>query len=211
MYGSVCAYSNYIDKWFRRKAGVLNLNDYLKLIEIVRNRNYSIKIRFGLEICYFKEFESFVYQETKGKEFDFLVGSLHYINNFAYDHKSDHWAGINVDEVYRNYFEASIDFANSGIYDGIAHPDCIKIFGHRPSYILYDYYNKLAEVLSKSNMYAEQNGGAHRRCPDTSELGMNTDMIKAMKHFGVRILTASDAHCPEDVGANIYELEQVIK
>lgn len=40
------------------------------------------------------------------------------------------------------------------------------------------------------------------------ELGMNTDMLRAMKRHGVRILTASDAHCPEDVGDNIAEMQK---
>jgi histidinol-phosphatase (PHP family) len=196
MYESVCTHSEYINKWFHRKAGALELSDFLRLIDIVRQRQYPVDIKFGLEICYFKDFEELVYDETKGKGLDFLVGSVHFVDDFAYDHKAEHWDGVNVDEVYRRYFETSIDLAKSGIYDGIAHPDCIKLFGQKPSFSLNVYYDKLAESLAKSNMYAEQNGGAYRRCPDTTELGMNTGMIKAMKNHGVRILTASDAHCP---------------
>jgi histidinol-phosphatase (PHP family) len=30
MYDGVCAYSEYIDKWFHRKAGVMGLDDYLR-------------------------------------------------------------------------------------------------------------------------------------------------------------------------------------
>ena len=33
MYDSVCAYSNYIDTWFHRNAGVLKLEKYLSLIK----------------------------------------------------------------------------------------------------------------------------------------------------------------------------------
>lgn len=125
MYHSVCAYSNYIDTWFHRQAGVLKLENYLSLIKQIRNNQYPVKIKFGLEICYFKEFEDFVAELTKGKDFDFLLGSVHFVDNFAFDHKAEHWDGINVDEIYHRYFETSISLAQSCIYDGIAHPDAI--------------------------------------------------------------------------------------
>lgn len=211
MYDSVCTYSEYINAWFHRKAGVLQLNDYLKLIEKVRQQNWSVKIKFGLEICYFKQFEDLVYNTTKNEGLDFLAGSVHFIDDFAYDHKPEHWDGIDVDNAYHRYFETSVDLANSGICTGIAHPDCIKLFGHKPSFSLFDYYDKLSTALAKNNMYAEQSSGSYRRCLDTSELGMNADLIKSLKKQNVKIQTASDAHCPEDVGLFIRELEKKLE
>lgn len=206
MYDSVCAYSEYIDTWFHRQAGVLKLEDYLSLITQIRKKKYPVKIKFGLEICYFKEFEDLVVEITKGKDFDFLLGSVHFIDNFAFDHKAEHWNGIHVDEIYQKYFETSVMLAQSGIYDGIAHPDAIKLFGHKPSYSLTDYYERLAQELAKNSMYAEQNSGVFRRCPSTATLGMDEEMLKIMKSNNVIIVTASDAHCPEDVGDRIREL-----
>ena len=47
----------------------------------------------------------------------------------------------------------------SDLFTGVAHPDSIKAFGHKPSYDLIDTYNKLADLLNKHNVYAEQSGG----------------------------------------------------
>lgn len=209
MYDSVCAYSSYVNEWFHRKAGVLKLEDYLSLIKQIRNNQFPVRIKFGLEICYFKEFEDFVVELTKNKGFDFLLGSVHFIDDFAFDHKAEHWDGINVDEKYHRYFETSISLAQSGIYDGIAHPDAIKLFGHKASFLLTKYYEDLAQELSKNNMYAENNSGVFRRCPSTSTLGMDEEMLKIMINNNVKIITASDAHCPEDVGDRIRELEEM--
>ena len=210
MYGSVCAYSEYVDAWFHRNAGAHKLADYLELIERVRNGQFPVKIKFGLEICYFKEFESFISELTKGKGFDFLLGSIHFVDDFAFDHKAEHWAGLDVDKIYRRYFEDSISLAKSRIFDGIGHPDAIKLFGHKPSYSLSDYYESLAKELSKSNMYADQNSGAARRCPETASLGMNEELLRILKKNNVKIITSSDAHCPEDVGYKIRELNSLI-
>lgn len=211
MYDDVCAYSDYIDKWFHKKAGKLILSDYSHLVEQVRSKDRGIKIKFGLEVCYFKEFEDFVYKNTKDSGFDFLVGSVHFIDSFAYDHKPEHWQGVNVDNAYRRYFETSIDLANSGIYNGIAHPDCIKLFGHKASFPLAEYYDRLVSALAKNNMYAEQNSGAYRRCPETAEFGMAAGLIKSLKSHNVKIQTASDAHCPEDVGLQLVELQKILE
>lgn len=210
MYDSVCAYSDYIDEWFHEKAGVFKLQDYLNLIDIARKQNYPIKIKFGLEICYFEKFESFVKQQTKDKGFDFLLGSVHFIVDFAFDHKPEFWDGINVDKAYVDFFERSISLAESGIFNGIAHPDSIALYGHNPSFDLTDYYKKLAKSLGKNNMYAEENSGVYRRCPETASLGMNGLMLSVMKENNVRVLTVSDAHCPEDVGDRIKEMEDFI-
>lgn len=211
MYDSVCAYSPYVDEWFHRQAGVLKLRDYLELIEKVRNEQFPVRIKFGLEICYFEQFEDFTARLTKDKGFDFLLGSIHFVDDFAFDHKPEHWAEVDVDKIYRRYFEDSVSLAKSRIFDGIGHPDTIKLFGHRPSYPLTEYYESLAAELSKSNMYADQNSGAARRCPQSAGLGMDAGLLGILKRNNVSIITSSDAHCPEDVGYKIRELESCVR
>ncbi len=111
MYDSVCAHSEYVDDWFRRKAGKHRISEYLGLIEEAREQKYPVKIKFGLEICYFKEREAFIREMTKDKEFDFLLGSIHFVDGFAFDHKPEHWIGMDVDTIYRRYFEDSVSLA----------------------------------------------------------------------------------------------------
>lgn len=210
MYDSVRAYSKYVDAWFQRSACKHKLAEYLELIGLARGRRFPIEVKFGLEICYFKEFEGFIYELTKDKGFDFLLGSIHFVDDFAFDHKAEHWAGLDVDEIYRRYFEDSVSLARSGIFDGIGHPDAIKLFGHKPSYPLSGFYESLAAELAKGNMYADHNSGAERRCPETASLGMDTELLEALKKHNVTVITSSDAHCPEDVGYKIRELNNML-
>ena len=67
MYDSVRAYSEYVDAWFQRSAGKHKLAEYLELIDLARSRRFPIEVKFGLEICYFKEFEGFIYELTKDR------------------------------------------------------------------------------------------------------------------------------------------------
>ena len=210
MYGSACAKSGYVDAWFHRRAGIYNLREYLELMEKVRQEQYPVKIKFGLEVCYFKESEQLVAELTKDKGFDFLLGSLHFVDDFAFDLSPEQWAGVDVDRIYRSYFEVSVSLAESRLFDGIGHPDTIKLFGHKPSYPLTEYYERLAQALSGSGMYADQNSGAERRYPKTASLGIEEEFLRMLKKHHVKIITSSDAHCPEDVGYKIKELNQRI-
>ena len=210
MYDSVRAYSEYVDAWFLRQLKGIKLEEYLDLIRRVREEDFPVDIRFGLEICYFEEYEELIRDLTENRGFDFLLGSIHFVDGFAFDHTAALWEGIDVDRVYRRYFEESAALAESGLFDGIGHPDSIGLFGHRPSYPLAGYYERLAEALAEGGMYADQNSGAERRCPGTARLGMDPELIRSLKRHGVRIITSSDAHRPEDVGYRIRELEDCV-
>ena len=210
MYDSVRAYSEYVDAWFLRQLKGIILEEYLDLIRRVREEDFPVNIRFGLEICYFEEYEDLIRDLTENRGFDFLLGSIHFVDGFAFDHKAEHWEGVDVDRVYERYFESSVSLADSGLFDGIGHPDAIKLFGHRPSYPLTEHYERLAGALAESGMYADQNSGVFRRCSDTAQPGMDSELIRILKEHGVHIITSSDAHCPEDVGYMIRELNRMV-
>lgn len=210
MYSSVCNASQYVDTWFHKRAGRRTLAEYFRLMEQVRGQNYPVKVKLGLEICYFREHEQLIAELTKGGEFDFLLGSIHFVDNFAYDLKAEHWIGVDVDSVYRRYFEDSVSLARSGLFDGIGHPDAIKLYGYRPTFSLSDSYEALAEALAKSRMYADENSGVARRCPQAPSLGIDREFLHILKKHNVIIITSSDAHCPEDVGYRIAELEKCV-
>ena len=60
MYDSVEAYSPYASDWVHRRVGVFPLSAYLELIDRARQREYPITVKFGLEICYFREQETLI-------------------------------------------------------------------------------------------------------------------------------------------------------
>ena len=99
----------------------------------------------------------------------------------------------------------------SGLFNGLAHPDSIKCFGYKPDIDLTEYYNKLAMLLNKYGMYAENSGGLRLNYSPEMELGLNSQLLSILKKNNVQIETASDAHKQSDVGANIPELERMLK
>lgn len=205
MYEPARQSSSFVREWLGRRGGTRSLPEYLFLIEAARAQEWPVKLRFGLEICYFCGAEDFVRTQTQDLKLDFLIGSVHFIGDFAFDHKPELWEGVAVDAAYRRFFEDSVSLAESGLFTVLAHPDSLKLYGHRPGFDLAPQYEALANALAKSGTLVEQNSGVSRRCPGIRP-GMEPGLLEAMRRHGVKITTASDAHCPEDVGAGVAEL-----
>ncbi|MBP2638691.1 MAG: histidinol phosphatase or family hydrolase [Firmicutes bacterium] len=208
VYQPIARYNNYQFNWLYRKMGG-SIANYLTFIKMAKKRKYPIEIKFGLEVCYIPQTEDLLGKILREFNFDFLTGSVHYIDNWGFDHKAEFWNEVNVNNVYKRYYEIMIDLIQTGLFDGLTHPDSIKCFKHYPTFDQTELFTKITTLLNKHNMYVEQSGGLALNY-GCSELGMNQMMLKILKNSGVRIMTASDAHKPEHTGTNIYELQQLI-
>lgn len=209
VYAPIASYNQYQRDWIFRKMGG-TIDNYLKFIEMAKKKYYPVKINFGLEVCYIPQKENLLSSILSEYNFDFLTGSVHYIDNWGFDHKAEFWDGVNVDKAYKRYYEIMSNLIESGLFNGLAHPDSIKCFGHYPTYDLSDTYIKISDLLSKNKMYVEQSGGLALNY-GFQEMGMNQTMLRTFKHKGVTIMTASDAHKPEHTGTNIYELQRLVE
>jgi len=194
VYEPIATYNQYQHDWLSRKMGG-SIDNYLDFIEVAKKRDYPIKINFGLEVCYIPQTGNVLSKILSEYNFDFLTGSVHYIDNWGFDHKPEFWDGVNVEEAYKRYYEIMKYLIETGLFDGLAHPDSIKCFHRYSSYDLASIYTEIATLLNKKNMFVEQSGGLALNY-GYPELGMNRTMLKVFKNNGVKILTASDAHKP---------------
>lgn len=208
MYQPISEYNEYQRNWLSGKMNA-SLASYMQFIDRARGYEFPINVKFGLEVCYIPETEHILAGLLKQFEWDFVTGSIHYIDNWGFDHKPEFWHGINVDKAYERYYNIMHKLITSGLFGGVAHPDSIKCFGHRPSIDMSSVYLLLAEALNKAGMYAEQSGGLALNY-GLPELGMNPDMLEIFRAKKVRMLTASDAHGAEHAGANIKELQGIL-
>ncbi len=65
------------------------------------------------------------------REWDYVVGSVHFIAEYAVDHRGwDIWQSTtDADKVWRRYFETLGEAARTGMFDILAHPDLVKVWG----------------------------------------------------------------------------------
>lgn len=199
----------YVSAWLDRRADA-SLDDYRRLADAARARSWPLRIEFGLEICWL-EGEGGAIERAAGKGWDFLTGSVHHVRGFAFDHPAlrDLWLRLDPDEVWAGYFAASASLAESGLFDRIAHPDSIKCAGFLPSFDAGPHYRGCAAAFARSGLAAECSSGLANNY-GLPLIGPAPEYLDALVGAGVPVLTASDAHRPEDAGLRIADCERAV-
>lgn len=190
-----------------------SIHQYHALIEEVKQMSLPIEVRFGLEVCYTPEATPFLSKILFEYPYDFIVGSVHSIDGILYDmpfSKELLWNQYEVDDIYQRYYVLVEQMMKSGLFTQIGHPDTIKLFDLWPTYSLDSTYERLAVLAKKHALKIEDNTGCYYRY-HTKDLGLNDAFLKKLLNHQVTIITASDAHYPEHVGAYIKEANQHIQ
>lgn len=183
--------------WYSKK-NPIPIRTYLDFIRLVKAEKWPVKINFGLEVCYFEQSEDRLREELKKFDFDFLIGSVHFVDGAAIDIDPIIWKQFDVNTMWKRYFEIMEKLIRSGLFDSLAHPDTIKLFGVYPNYDLIPTYKKIAAELKKAGMKTEINTGLSRY--DFPYLGLTEKMLQVFKEEGVELVWASDAHVAENIG-----------
>lgn len=175
-----------------------HLADYIELVRQAKGMGLPVKL--GIEMDYIPQTKEAIGRFLAAQPFDFVLGSVHWVDGFGFDNPEwlHEWDKRNVDELYCRYFELLCEAVESKMFDSIAHPDVIKIFGHRPSFSLHQQYKLLAEALADNRVCLEISTAGWRK--PVNELYPHLDLLKVCVHYGVSFTLASDAHEPEHVG-----------
>ncbi len=200
------------DTWLNARF-VNSLQEYVSLMNEVKQMDLPIQLSFGLEICYQKAEEDNIREILKDYSFDFLVGSVHAINYRIHDcafSKKLLWDVYNINTIYRDYYKEVFACIESGIFTQLGHPDTIKMVHRYPDYDLTETYLQMADLLNQYHVLAENNTGCYYRYQHTDK-GLSNHLLQILKEKGCQLITASDAHYPEDIGkyiADIYEITE---
>ena len=212
MYQLICERDIQQKEWFEKKQ-VNSIREYQQLIEEMKKEDFPIQVTFGLEVCYTPESEAFLKNILTQYPYDFLVGSVHSVNGYLYDmdafSKQLLWEKQSSETIYKAYFKSVKKAIQSDLFTQIGHPDVIKMYNYNPGYDLHLEYEEIARLAKEHNVLLEENTGAHYRYHH-QDIGLNSDFRNTIKKYGVKTITASDAHYPNHVGMNFEELEKYI-
>ena len=134
-------------------------------------------------------------------EFDYLIGSVHYVGEFAFDDpdKLDEWPRYGVDAVWDGYLAYLKDFVALGGFNVMAHSDLPKKFGFRhsnPESVLARM-TEIYEYAAAKGICLELNTAGLRVA--AKEIYPAAELLRAAFRAGMKITLGSDAHKPEHV------------
>ena len=160
----------------------------------------KIEILLGYEV----DFTPFVDKKVLEREVDYLIGSVHFLDNWGFDNPEfiKEWDKRDVEDVYKEYFSKIEEMANSKLFDIVGHIDLVKVFGHRVKNIK-DIAKNAIKAIKKAGMSIEINTAGLRK--PVKELYPSDELLEMILNENIDITFSSDAHKVEDVGFKIQE------
>jgi histidinol-phosphatase (PHP family) len=196
-----------LDVWdheFWRGQAVDDLDAYCEFLR-------STPLRVGLEMDFFPGREDRIANLLEGRDFDYVLGSIHFLAEGAIDHDGyDMWERVgDPDKVWTRYFETLAELAQSDLYDILSHPDLVKIWGDQrpaPPRDVRFYYEPAIEAIAESGIAVEVSTAGLRK--PVGELYPSPAFAEMCIDAGAVFALSSDAHVPEHIG---YEYERTVE
>ncbi|NBD22717.1 PHP domain-containing protein [Paenibacillus glycinis] len=167
----------------------------------------------GVEADYFAGGEAELAALLGTLDVDYVIGSVHFIDGWGFDNPetADRFEDENLESLYARHFALVQRAARSGLFDMIAHPDNLKVFGYRPDEErLAELYRETALAFAEAGVATEVNTGLAYRYP-VKEMCPSPELLAAMHACGVPVTFSSDAHFPDDLGTMIDEAVELAK
>ncbi len=190
---------------------------FRRQIETQRERfDHNLAVRAAVEVTYQASREEEIALFLADKRFDYVVGSVHLVEDGA------DWAMISeaayceryfaqrtVQPAYRSYFAELRRAVVSGLFDLIGHFDLAKRYG--VSYygpfdptIFADEIHDILELMVEKGVGLEINTSGLRQPPQETFPGLA--VLKCYRQLGGEILTVgSDAHSVAGLGRSIAQ------
>lgn len=163
----------------------------------------SSPVRCGIEADFVPGREEALSELLDARPFDYVIGSVHFLGDRSldteeftiWDERGD------PDEIWRRYFETIADAARSGLFDVIAHPDLVKVWGRAervPSGDLARFYEPAVEAIADSGTAVEVSTAGLRK--SVGEIYPSQRFLEMCVDAGACFALSSDAHEPGQVG-----------
>lgn len=173
----------------------------------------QIDFKLGIEIDNDPETSELGYKwiEKNYDRLDFVLGSVHFIDDWAFDHPNyqEKYKDWDIDKLYSRYFDDIKKLIGRGLLDGLAHLDLIKIFGHRQKKEIMTYVSGVLKLIKEKGLTVEMSTAGWRK--PVNEQYPQDEIIHKIKELNIPITTSSDAHAPKDVGYAYDRLYKLLK
>lgn len=167
---------------------------------------HGIRLKLGVELDFTPDREEWLPPSVTADEYDFMIGSVHYIDGWGFDHP-DHRAGYesrDMDEIYSRYAETLMLSTACRRFDIVGHLDLVKLWGHRPRRkSVLSYLDPVLKSVKYHGLAVEINSGGLRK--PVGEIYPGPDIMERMYDYDIPITLGSDAHHPEQIGAGLVE------
>jgi histidinol-phosphatase (PHP family) len=175
------------------------LDDLDEYCDFVRDET---ELRLGIEADFVPGREDRMANLLDEREWDYVIGSIHFLLDRALDLRGewDVWRSGDPERVWRRYFETLGEAARSGLFDVLAHPDLVKVWGREspaPSGDLRRFYDLAMDGIAESDVAIEVSTAGLRK--PVAEIYPAPAFLEMCLDAGRPVALSSDAHVPGDL------------
>ena len=194
----------------------LDLDRYFEtMIRLKEEYKNKLELRIGIELGLQTHLEEYFKNLLSTYPLDFVIGSTHFINRKDAVYP-EFFLGRTEEEAYLHYFQVTLDnVKNLSTFDVAGHLDYIVRYGpNKADFYNYDTYQDLFDEILKTIIEKgrgiECNTAGYRKGINQPNPG--PEIIKRDRELGGEIITiGSDAHIPEDLGADFHRAKELLR
>jgi histidinol-phosphatase (PHP family) len=148
------------------------------------------------------------------RDWDYVIGSVHFLQDRALDMRGDWdvWRSADPDKVWRRYFETLGEAARTGMFDVLAHPDLVKVWGGDapvPDGDLRRFYDLAMDGIAESDVAIEVSTAGLRK--PVGEIYPAPAFLEMCLEAGRPVALSSDAHVPADLAFRYDEAVELLE
>ena len=190
---------------FWRRWAVDDLDAYC---DFVREQT---ELKLGIEADFVPGREDRMANLLDGRDWDYVIGSIHFLRDDAVDMRGDWdvWRSGDPEKVWSRYFDTLGEAARTGMFDILAHPDLVKVWGReapRPEGDLRRFYERAMDGIAESGVAIEVSTAGLRK--PANEIYPDRPFLEMCLEAGCPVALSSDAHVPQHLG---HEYERALE
>jgi histidinol-phosphatase (PHP family) len=189
------------------------LDEYVEDVQMSSGEAVDgLVVRLGIEVDYFPETGNAARDLINSQPFDYVIGSIHFVNDFPIDDAVEPWERLTQDErnyEIRCYWTRIRQMAESGLFDIAGHLDLPKKFGFSSTEDLSVEIGAALDAIAAADMSFEVNSsGWYKPC---KEQYPSIGIIRECFNRHIPVIVTSDAHIAENLIKGFEEAYSLIE
>jgi histidinol-phosphatase (PHP family) len=176
------------------------IGDYVNSVREAAASTPDLAVRLGLEADYTPETVDLLAKKLTPFRFDYLIGSVHYIDGISVDSIGERWRGLSPedrDRIWASYWRKLHEAVQTNLFDIVGHFDLPKKFNFPATAESVEEGLRLLDAIADSKMTLELNTSGWDR--PVREAYPSVFYLKEAFLRGIPIIITSDAHSAEDI------------
>ncbi|MFD3446205.1 histidinol phosphate phosphatase domain-containing protein [Microbacteriaceae bacterium 4G12] len=198
-----------LQKEWLNQVMIESISHFTTAIEEAKERwaQKGVTLRLGIEADYFVGGEEELAELLKLGNWDYVIGSVHFIDGWGFDNPDtqERFKDKDLPKLYEAFYATVERAIRSGLFQFVAHLDNMKVFNYRPDENkLIGYYESIAQALKETDIATEINAGLYYRYP-VKEMCPSPLFLSILARYNAPITISSDSHFPDDIGSYVSQ------